>query len=80
MDMGKDLDMNMDMDMGVDVDMDMDVDMDVDMDIEVAMDVAIFLLFWFVLNGLWMFWLYRNTGTSCFDFKAKQPKQTSCFG
>jgi hypothetical protein len=44
------------------------------------MDMAVFLLFWYVSNCLWMFWLYRNTKTSCFDIKAKQPKQTSCFG
>jgi hypothetical protein len=25
------------------------------------------------------FWLFRNTETPCFDIKAKQPKQTSCF-
>ncbi len=24
--------------------------------------------------------LFRNTETPCFDIKAKQPKQTSCFG
>jgi hypothetical protein len=27
-----------------------------------------------------LFRLFRNTETSCFDIKAKQPKQTSCFG
>ncbi len=27
-----------------------------------------------------LFWLFRNTETPCFDIKAKQPKQTSCFG
>jgi hypothetical protein len=47
---------------------------------DMDMDMTIFLLFRFVSNGLWMFWLYRNTETSCFDIKAKQPKQTSFFG
>ncbi len=28
----------------------------------------------------WLFRLFRNTETPCFDIKAKQPKQTSCFG
>ncbi len=37
--------------------------------------LPIFLLFWFVANGLWMFWLYRNTETCCYDMKAKHPKQ-----
>jgi hypothetical protein len=50
------------------------------MDMGVDMDMAFFLLFWFISNGLWMFRLYRNTETSCFDIKAKQPKQTSGFG
>ncbi len=50
------------------------------MDIGMGMDMAIFILFRFVSNGRWMFRLYRNTETSCFDIKAKQPKQTSCFG
>jgi hypothetical protein len=27
-----------------------------------------------------LFQLFRNTETPCFDIKAKQPKQTSCFG
>ncbi len=27
-----------------------------------------------------LFRLFRNTETPCFDIKAKQPKQTSCFG
>jgi hypothetical protein len=27
-----------------------------------------------------LFRLFRNTETLCFDIKAKQPKQTSCFG
>jgi hypothetical protein len=27
-----------------------------------------------------LFRLFRNTKTPCFDIKAKQPKQTSCFG
>jgi hypothetical protein len=26
-----------------------------------------------------LFWLFRNTETPCFDIKAKQTKQTSCF-
>jgi hypothetical protein len=32
------------------------------------------LLFWLVF---WLFWLFRNTETPCFDIKAKQPGQTS---
>ncbi len=32
--------------------------------------------FSFALNGLWVFWLYQNTETTCFDFKAKQLKQS----
>ncbi len=39
------------MDMGVDMDMDMVMDM----------DMAIFLLFRFVSNGLWVFRLCQNT-------------------
>jgi hypothetical protein len=35
------------------------------------------LLFWLVFC---LFRLFRNTETRCFDIKAKQPKQTSCFG
>jgi hypothetical protein len=27
-----------------------------------------------------LFWLFRNHETPCIDIKAKQPKQTSCFG
>ncbi len=27
-----------------------------------------------------LFWLFQNTETPCFDIKAKQPKQTFCFG
>ncbi len=32
------------------------------------------------LTNLLLFRLFRNTETPCFDIKAKQPKQTSCFG
>jgi hypothetical protein len=35
------------------------------------------LLFRFVFC---LFRLFQNTKTPCFDIKAKQPKQTSCFG
>ncbi len=35
------------------------------------------LLFWLIFC---LFRLFRNTKTPCFDIKAKQPKQTSCFG
>jgi hypothetical protein len=35
------------------------------------------LLFRFVF---FLFRLFRNTETPCFDTEAKQPKQTSCFG
>jgi hypothetical protein len=82
MDMGVDVDMDMDVDMDVDMAMDMAVDVAVDVDVDMGMDMdmAIFLLFRFVLNSLWMFRLYRNTETSCFDIKAKQPEPTSCFG
>ncbi len=60
--------------------MDMGVDMDMDMDMNMNMNIAIFLLLRIVSNGLWVFWLYRNTETDCYDIKAKQPKQTCCFG
>jgi hypothetical protein len=36
-----------------------------------------FLLFQLVFC---LFQLFRNTESPCFDIKAKQPKQTSCFG
>jgi hypothetical protein len=36
-----------------------------------------FLLFRLVFS---LFQLFRNTETPCFDIKAKQLKQTSCFG
>jgi uncharacterized membrane protein len=35
------------------------------------------LLFWLVFC---LIWLFRNTETPCFNIKAKQPKQMSCFG
>jgi hypothetical protein len=35
-------------------------------DMGMDMDMAVFLLFRFVSNGLWMLRLYRNTETSCF--------------
>ncbi len=35
------------------------------------------LLYWLVFC---LFQLFRNTETPCFDIKAKQPKQMSCFG
>jgi hypothetical protein len=38
------------------------------------------LLFWLVFRLFRLFRLFRNTETPCFDIKAKQPKQTSCFG
>jgi hypothetical protein len=40
-----------------------------DMGVGMDMDMAIFLLFRFVLDGLCVFWLYRNTETSCFVIK-----------
>jgi hypothetical protein len=58
----------------------MDMSVDMNMDLDMDMDIANFLLFRFVSNGLWVFRLYQNTETSCFAIKAKQPKQTSCFG
>jgi hypothetical protein len=35
------------------------------------------LLFWLVFC---LFRLFQNIETPCFNIKAKQPKQTSCFG
>jgi hypothetical protein len=36
-----------------------------------------------ILTNLLLFWLvfclFWNTETPCYDIKAKQPKQTSCF-
>jgi hypothetical protein len=40
---------------------------------DMDMDMVIFLLFRFFSDGLWVFRLYRNTETSCFDIKTTQP-------